>query len=357
MERVVLDGIAYVRVADAAAQFKYTSDYVGQLCRSKKVDARLVGRAWYVNIDSIKEYRQAKHDKRKTRSNEKKIKKELKNKVSVKVSAPERPVKITIHESTAANNRSTVHYETDTTDLLPRVNRSTSVKPNVASTADFESTASFAELGEISGTSVPVTAEKKAKIKVESQPTHSVTDLVATELPTVSLSGSLSVADASNVQSQPLEDEDAQTVSTPVDEVKKHGKITLFLLTILKIVTWPIRLIWKLLYPVRKIISFITRPLQKFFLRLTRFLVKKWRQRNTKKVSFTPKTAQLHAAASPKESVNYQQRIQFWSLLVSALLTALLVLSLGAELSTLGDTSQFTFFVNRSWIFDLISRL
>lgn len=53
MDTVVLDGVQYLKVAVAAKQFDYTPDYLGQLCRAGKLDARLVGRTWFVNPDSV----------------------------------------------------------------------------------------------------------------------------------------------------------------------------------------------------------------------------------------------------------------------------------------------------------------
>lgn len=65
MDKVILDGVEYVKAAVAAKEFRYTTDYVGQLCRGKKVDARLVGRTWYVRLSSIKDYRQKRHQGKK----------------------------------------------------------------------------------------------------------------------------------------------------------------------------------------------------------------------------------------------------------------------------------------------------
>ncbi len=53
MEVVSIDGVEYVKASQIAKQFRYTSDYVGQLCRSGKIDAKLVGRTWYVNPHSL----------------------------------------------------------------------------------------------------------------------------------------------------------------------------------------------------------------------------------------------------------------------------------------------------------------
>jgi len=61
VKKISFDSKDYVRAADIAEQFRYTQDYVGQLCRSGKVDARLVGRAWFVYPESVVEYRKTKH--------------------------------------------------------------------------------------------------------------------------------------------------------------------------------------------------------------------------------------------------------------------------------------------------------
>lgn len=60
MDSVEFNGVTYVKASVAAKSFRYTSDYIGQLCRAKKVDARLVGRTWFVNPDSLKEHKQNK---------------------------------------------------------------------------------------------------------------------------------------------------------------------------------------------------------------------------------------------------------------------------------------------------------
>lgn len=61
MQKISFGERDYVKASEVAKRFKYTQDYVGQLCRGKKVDARLVGRVWYVNVDSVTDYRKTKH--------------------------------------------------------------------------------------------------------------------------------------------------------------------------------------------------------------------------------------------------------------------------------------------------------
>lgn len=65
MNKIIFNGKEYVRVSVAAKKFRYTQDYVGQLCRDKKVSARRVGRVWFVDLDSVSEYRKNKHQTQK----------------------------------------------------------------------------------------------------------------------------------------------------------------------------------------------------------------------------------------------------------------------------------------------------
>lgn len=57
MDELTLDGETYVSTKRAAKITGYAKDYVGQLCREGRVNARLVGRNWYVLESSIKEHR------------------------------------------------------------------------------------------------------------------------------------------------------------------------------------------------------------------------------------------------------------------------------------------------------------
>ena len=57
MNELTLDGKTYVSSRRAADITGYAKDYVGQLCREGHVEARLVGRNWYVLESSIREHR------------------------------------------------------------------------------------------------------------------------------------------------------------------------------------------------------------------------------------------------------------------------------------------------------------
>ncbi|HEV8666722.1 MAG TPA: hypothetical protein VN665_02635 [Candidatus Paceibacterota bacterium] len=56
MDELEISGRRYISAARAAKEYKYHSDYIGQLIRGKKVVGQKVGRAWYVDADSLAEY-------------------------------------------------------------------------------------------------------------------------------------------------------------------------------------------------------------------------------------------------------------------------------------------------------------
>lgn len=57
MDELTIGSKTYVSSKRAAKITGYAKDYIGQLCREGRVDARLVGRSWYVFEDSIREHR------------------------------------------------------------------------------------------------------------------------------------------------------------------------------------------------------------------------------------------------------------------------------------------------------------
>lgn len=57
MDKLTLDDKIYVSSKQAAKITGYAKDYIGQLCREGRVEARLVGRNWYVLETSIREHR------------------------------------------------------------------------------------------------------------------------------------------------------------------------------------------------------------------------------------------------------------------------------------------------------------
>lgn len=57
MNELTIDGKLYISSKRAAEITGYAKDYIGQLCREGHVDARMVGRSWYVLETSIRAHR------------------------------------------------------------------------------------------------------------------------------------------------------------------------------------------------------------------------------------------------------------------------------------------------------------
>jgi hypothetical protein len=62
MDTVEIKGVLYKKSSLIAEDFGYTTDYVGQLCRAKKVAAQMVGRSWYVDPKSVENYREHRYE-------------------------------------------------------------------------------------------------------------------------------------------------------------------------------------------------------------------------------------------------------------------------------------------------------
>jgi hypothetical protein len=61
METINHNGDVYTKATILAKKYRYTTDYIGQLCRQNKVDAKLVGRAWFVNEDSLTHHKSERY--------------------------------------------------------------------------------------------------------------------------------------------------------------------------------------------------------------------------------------------------------------------------------------------------------
>ena len=56
MDELEISGKRYISTRRAGKDHNYHADYIGQLIRAKKVEGRKIGRAWYVNADSLATY-------------------------------------------------------------------------------------------------------------------------------------------------------------------------------------------------------------------------------------------------------------------------------------------------------------
>ena len=56
MDELEISGKRFISTRRAAKEYKYHSDYIGQLIRGNKVVGQKVGRAWYAEADSLAKY-------------------------------------------------------------------------------------------------------------------------------------------------------------------------------------------------------------------------------------------------------------------------------------------------------------
>jgi hypothetical protein len=56
MDELEISGKRYISTRRAAKEYKYHSDYIGQLIRGKKLLGRKVGRSWYVELESLTQH-------------------------------------------------------------------------------------------------------------------------------------------------------------------------------------------------------------------------------------------------------------------------------------------------------------
>lgn len=178
MEVISIDGIKYKKASLVAKQFKYTADYVGQLCRGKKIDAKLVGRTWYVNPLSLTEHKEHKNNK--TSSDENLTNLGYESTVSrIDVHSVLRNRTARTVEDVEERSKSTnfsqrldwqpVRYQEDDADLLPQ----------------------FGHDHDRPSQSLVVEQAEATQLKVKGE--HTTTKLHADELPEVFLKGKLKI--------------------------------------------------------------------------------------------------------------------------------------------------------------------
>lgn len=102
MKSLVIDGKEFVKGSILARELHYTSDYIGQLCRAGKVEARLVGRSWYVEKDSVLHHKANRYQ----------------NTISTTLDHDTTTPVYTFYSHSSNQNKRVV-YSNDATDLLP----------------------------------------------------------------------------------------------------------------------------------------------------------------------------------------------------------------------------------------------
>lgn len=146
MDTIEIKGIKYEKASRIAKNFSYTSDYVGQLCREGKVRAEQVGRAWYIDPESVVAYQEHRYetdeitDKKnsdQTSNPEKKIVVKKEHSKSVSTSDTHQRGTELLHKSSinwqvsqpaVPVYRPFFSYEADSAELLPITKKNTNEK-------------------------------------------------------------------------------------------------------------------------------------------------------------------------------------------------------------------------------------
>lgn len=205
MKEVTIDGVRYVSAAIAAKEFKYTTDYIGQLCRAKRVDAQLVGRSWYVNPDSLAALRTGGKYSRTKSKNTKADEPVYDVKVSVEPVLNKTTVKMNDFLSVESKNFAKridwkpLRYESDEADLLPSLKP---VEPKI----------------------VKVDLAESSEIAIKSGPKS--TNFITSELPAVSLKGKLKVTSIEEAFIDESVDDGMETFDEMMVSVSKAAPVS-----------------------------------------------------------------------------------------------------------------------------------
>src|SRR3990167_3097504 len=60
-ESLFFEGKEYISARRGSEETGYTTDYLGQLSRAKKIPSRLVGRSWYVEREALIAHKNSPH--------------------------------------------------------------------------------------------------------------------------------------------------------------------------------------------------------------------------------------------------------------------------------------------------------
>ena len=173
MDTVTLNGKEYAKARSVARELGYTSDYIGQLCRSGKIDAELVGRSWYVDVSELKSHKASRYGTKGTKD----IKKNLTERQQSGSGGSEFAVPVTPKGRGQSVNFkkhifwNTPRYEIDENELMPAVQK---------------------EFTTGGGIKITVKQTDAEKVKVKQGPGASY-QMSATNLPEISLNGTLKV--------------------------------------------------------------------------------------------------------------------------------------------------------------------
>lgn len=209
MKGITIGGVEYLPASALAKQFKYTTDYIGQLCRAKKVDAQLVGRSWYVNPVSLTAHKEGRYTNQKTagklevhenKQEEKGYKVKL-SRLDVEPVITKNAGKLPQEKQSDKNFAKRIDwkplkYEVDETALLPQLRPMTPARRVQIDLADSTELA----------------------IKTSTK----MTNMVAEDLPTVSLKGDLKVQSLDETETFEEESVEMPAIPEPVSMIREE---------------------------------------------------------------------------------------------------------------------------------------
>jgi hypothetical protein len=135
-DSVILEGKIYISAKRAAKIINYAQDYIGQLCRSGKLDCKMIGRSWFVTEESLLAHRADAID-----ATQERVLKVIKNndvaiKETIKASVEEKKIIVPVTVSSAVSvpaveNKSVISpiqatdltYEAENISLLPELKK------------------------------------------------------------------------------------------------------------------------------------------------------------------------------------------------------------------------------------------
>ncbi len=123
-DTLILEGKNYISARRAAKIINYAQDYIGQLCRSEKLDCKMVGRSWFVTEESLLNHRENAIDATQERITkiskkpEEIIKEIIKKNIQSVAARLEQPVAIAV-----ADTESSYKYETAKGPSLPALEK------------------------------------------------------------------------------------------------------------------------------------------------------------------------------------------------------------------------------------------
>lgn len=113
-DSLILEGKIYISARRAAKIINYAQDYVGQLCRTGKLECKMVGRSWFVTEESLLAHRENALE-----STQERVLKIIKNN--------DLETKLTIQEhkqsQPIAENKNQFKYQAERSSLLPELNK------------------------------------------------------------------------------------------------------------------------------------------------------------------------------------------------------------------------------------------